>query len=398
MDTRPDVALVSLYPRSGRHHAGRSGVASYTSNLARALSDLGVGVAVVAQHETGEPTVRREANVHVHRAFRRGPRALMDAARTAIDTNAPVVHLQFETFLYGGPGALLALVPALTALKRARRRVVVTMHQVVDPTTVDADFVRLHRVRAPGSVARIGIDGLQRAIRRLADRVIVHEAAFTEIIEGAVVVPHGVEILSPADRSLARERLHLDDAPTAMCFGFVAPYKGLEAVLDAARMHRDDWRLVVAGGAHPRQSGSSYPDELRERWGDTARFTGYVDECAVPDWFSAVDVALFPYPRPFASSGALALALAYSTPVLMSPSLSRTVCAPGALTMPDDPHGLGAAVAESLNDPLRFARLRGASRAMRAGRTWPEIAARHLQAYREVSDADRPAGRSLRAG
>ena len=35
----PDVALVSPYPTRGERHGGASGVASYTANLAHALSD-----------------------------------------------------------------------------------------------------------------------------------------------------------------------------------------------------------------------------------------------------------------------------------------------------------------------------------------------------------------------
>ncbi|MGH3744274.1 MAG: glycosyltransferase, partial [Mycobacteriales bacterium] len=309
---RPDVALVSPYPAAGRRHEGFSGVASYTANLAHGLTGAGLNVRVVAPEAPG-PRAYDDEGVRVERSFRRGPRALSTALRAARATGAPVVHLQHELFLYGGPLALPALPVALRAARRTSVPAVVTMHQVVDPSTVDDAYVRMHRVAAPARLARAGLAGVQHTIGRLAARTVVHEPAFARFVPGAAVVPHGVEEHDPADRAAARRRLGLDpDAFTALCFGFVAPYKGLETACAAADLAGVD--VVVAGGEHPRLAGrDDYAGELRRRF-PAARFTGYVDEADVADWFGAVDVALFCYPRPHAASGALALALAYGTP------------------------------------------------------------------------------------
>ena len=67
-----------------------------------------------------------------------------------------------------------------------------------------------------------------------------------------------------------------------------------------------------------------------------ATFTGWVPDEDVTAWFSAADVAVFPYPKPFSSSGALALALAHRTPALLSPPLARSVGAPSVMTVPMD--------------------------------------------------------------
>ena len=54
--TRPDVSLIAPYPQlDGNHHAGTSGVASYTANLARALRDDGADVHVVAPFDDDGP-------------------------------------------------------------------------------------------------------------------------------------------------------------------------------------------------------------------------------------------------------------------------------------------------------------------------------------------------------
>ena len=257
----PDVALVGTYPTAGERHGGASGVASYTANLAHALAGAGASVTVTAAREPGEAPTSHDGGVRVERHFDRGRRALPNAVAAAAATGAPVVHVQHELFLYGGPAAIPGLLPALG---RRTCPTVVTLHQVVDPSTVDGSFTALHRVRAPAPLARWGVAGVQDAVGRLSDAVIVHEPAFARHVNGACVVPHGVETPPLPDRDAARLSLGLDDRLTVLCFGFVAPYKGLETALEAAALAGPAVQLVIAGGEHPRLAGRDpYASDLR---------------------------------------------------------------------------------------------------------------------------------------
>jgi glycosyltransferase involved in cell wall biosynthesis len=386
--SRPDVALVAPYPRLGNRHEGASGVASYTANLAHALTDAGAAVTVLAPAEAGEPEDGNDGGVHVRRAYGRGVRAVWDAAAAACDAGAPVVHLQHELFLYGGPASVPALPPALARLRRGPARTVVTMHQVVDPAGVDEAFVKQHRVKAPAAVARAGLSAVQETLRRLADAVVVHEPSFAEVVADAHVIPHGLETVEGRPRTEARARLGLEqDAFVALAFGFLAPYKGLEPALEAARRLGDEVQLVVAGGAHPRlaESGDRYADELQAAYGGDARFTGYVPDEQVHDWFAAADVALLLYPKPFSSSGALALALAHGTPVLMSEALAASIDVPDdcALhcTVPTEPEAVAARLGSLRRDRDLLERLAGCARRLGRDRGWPQVAQRHLEIY-----------------
>lgn len=386
----PDITLVAPYPTAGQRHAGPSGVASYTANLAHALSDRGAAVDVVAPQEPeapGEPAVSRDGPIVVRRAFERGPRALGSAAAAALSTRAPVVHLQHEMFLYGGPSSIPGIVPALSALRR-RASTVVTMHQVVDPQTVDRSFTDLHRVRVPPRVARHALDGVQRSIARLAGACVVHEHPFAGSVPGSVVIPHGVEERATPTRSEARRALGLesDGRLVVLCFGFLAPYKGLEATLEASELLGDDVLVVVAGGPHPRlaAAGDDYAAELEARFvGPGVRFTGWVPEDDVARWYGAADVAVFAYPAPFSSSGALALAFAHGTPVLLSPSLAACVGAADPLVTPTSPEGLAARLRE-LEDPDARDALGVASAALARSRAWPDVASAHLDLYEHL--------------
>jgi glycosyltransferase involved in cell wall biosynthesis len=397
----PDVALVTPYPPGGRSDLARTGVASYAAALAHHLVAAGADVRVVAPREADGAdgaggTSLKDAAVPVERAFAAGPTAWPAACRAALATGAPVVHLQHEVFLYGGATSVPGILPGLALLRGSGRAAVVTLHQVVEPSAVDGGFTRMHGVAVPPVLARAGLSTLQQGIRRAASGVIVHEDRFAEVLPDADVVPHGVADAEPEDRRTARARLDLGDELVVLCFGFVAPYKGLEHALDGAHRAGSGVRLVVAGDEHPRADHQGYARELRDRWGEHARFTGHVPEENVGSWFSAADVALLPYPNPHASSGALALALAYRTPVLLSPALGRTVGAPRDATVPLDPDALGARLAALTEDPSRLQPLAEVSRRLAQGRSWATVARRHLDLYGDLTDGSRPARRRVR--
>jgi glycosyltransferase involved in cell wall biosynthesis len=372
-------------------------VASYTANLSHALAGHGARVTVVAQTDDAEPASAQDGTVRVERRFRRGPGALVHGLRAARATGARVVHLQHETFLYGGPSSVPGLVGGMAALRRSGVSSIVTMHHVVGREMIDGGFTRLHRVAAPALAARTGLELLRSAIGRLADRVIVHEPAFTHALPGADVVPHGVEAVATPSRAAARTRLGTSRF-TVLCFGFVAPYKGLEPALEAARLAGDEVELVIAGGEHPRlrEAGDRYWANLAEAH-PHARFTGRVPEEDVASWFAAADLALFLYPQPVSSSGGLALALAHGTPVLLSPEMAATTGGPQALAAPRGEVALAQRLRALAADPAQRHTLRSAAAELAQGRRWPDVARRHLDIYEEVSHADRTSRGSLRA-
>ncbi|MEA2211723.1 MAG: hypothetical protein QOF83_1671 [Solirubrobacteraceae bacterium] len=386
---RPDLALITPYPDVGIRHGGMSGVASYAHNLAHALVDSGARVEVVAPLEPGErPRREVDGEVTVTRAFPRTSRGTGSAVRAALASRAPVVHLQHEFFLYGGAASTPRFAGGLRLVRARARGALATMHQVVDPTSIDRGFTELHRVRVPAWAARPGLAAAQRSLRRGADRILVHEPAFAQILSGATTVPHGIEpARHRAQPGAARERLGLDpERMVVLCFGFLAPYKGLETVLEAAELAGKSFDLVIAGGEHPRLTagGDAYHDELQRRFGHVARFTGRVPDEHVADWFAAADLAAFMYPRPFSSSGALALAVAHRTPVLVSPELAHTAGLSATLVAPREPKRLADRLRELAADPAARDALRSATERIAGERTWPAIAARHLELYEEV--------------
>lgn len=384
--SRDDVAIIAPYPRLGVRHGGHSGVASYSANLARALHASGADVTVVAPFERGEPTIGDDDGVQVRRAFRYGPAAVAQAFRAARTTDAPVIHLQHELFLYGGAAAVPGLLAALATGRRHKRGTVVTMHQVVDPAAVTPAYTRMHRIGVPAPVARRGVQALQQGIRVLSDAVIVHEKSFADVLPGALTVPHGMEVAPRIDRHQARVRFGLDQRPVVLCFGFLAPYKGLEVVGEAARRLGSSVQVVFAGGPHPRlEARHGYAAQLKAKYGDHVRFPGYVRDEDVHDWFAVADIVVLPYPSPHASSGPLALAISHGTPVLASTQMARTCGLPQEVAFGD-----ACELAHRLREVVDGASLRTTRdvvAGLRAERSWDAVARRHAQIYDQVKGA-----------
>ena len=404
---RPDIAMIAPYPSPGSRTT--SGVAWYSQNLARALADEGAAVTVLAPSDDQGSSSELDGEVRVRRCFAKGPAGLLRASGAALRSGARVSHVQHEAFLFGGPEAVPGLIGGLARLRRAGAGPVVTMHQVVRPAQVDRSFTELHRVSMPAPLARAGLSTLQQSIGRIARRTIVHERAFARQVPGSVVLPVG-SIRSTADEKPERrrqtdERLSAlraqygigPDEFVVLCFGFVAPYKGLEAALSAAEVAGHPVRVVVAGGEHPRLSGQGYLDGLEERFGATATFTGYVPERDVSSWFQAADAVLLAYPTAFSSSGVLALALEHGVPALLSPPLAEMTGLPPRMSTPLEPSLLAQRLVRLSKRGTELAELARWSAGLAEGRSWPQVARRHLEIYEEVTDAQRSASRGHRA-
>jgi glycosyltransferase involved in cell wall biosynthesis len=380
---RPDVALVSPYPAPGRTHDGTSGVASYTANLARGLAFRGASVLVVAPDEPAAPPAHSDGDVAVVRSGPRGPLALSRAIRMASDRRPGVVHLQHEMLLFGGLSSLATMPMATRQLRKFERGAITTVHQIVDPRDVSREFMTMHRLRGPVTAARVAISAYQEMLAS-AGVVIVHEPGFLSQLPDSVVIPHGVERQPRLPRAQARQRLGLSDERrlVVLCFGFVAPYKGLEAAL-AVATRAPEVLMVVAGGDHPRH-GPGYTETLERRWGDVARFTGWLSEEDIAAWHSAADVAFFGYPAPHSSSGAVSMAIGFGMPFLTSDALSRCMGLPPEVSVSLDGFELAERLRELADDRELLAKLRRASTRIVGRRSWAEVAERHLRLYQRV--------------
>jgi D-inositol-3-phosphate glycosyltransferase len=199
------------------------------------------------------------------------------------------------------------------------KRIVLTLHNVNAGRRDSADSL-LNRISL-------------RVQYRLADHTFVHtEKMKSELTEEfgvrgtrVTVIPFGINnsvpntALTPTE---AKRRLGISAAEKAILFfGNIAPYKGLEYLVEAFQRllaEQDDYRLIIAG--RPKNS-ETYWTALREVIrGNALQGRVLLREDYIPDdqtemYFKAADVLVLPY-RHIYQSGVLFLGYSFGLPVL----------------------------------------------------------------------------------
>jgi glycosyltransferase involved in cell wall biosynthesis len=396
----PDVLHLTPFPAAGAARPP-AGVPAFVSRLVPAYSRAGAARQLVLADRTGPgPDVIElpHPGVEVSRAYSPGVR--FGRVRGRFARRRPgVVHAQHEVFLYGGPAAAVQFPGVMRAARRAGHARVVTVHGVVDLTTVDRGFVDSNGSRMPPRAVRLLLRRLIRGAALGGDAVIVHDEGLAARLveqygvpaERVAVIPLPAPEAAPVPRDEARAALGLD-RPSVLFFGFVTGYKGLPLLLDGWERYRAAGgaaELVVAGGRHPRLAGDptyerGYAASMERAAAiGGVRWDGYVSDAQVPAYLSAADALVLPYRDGLSASGPMSFAFAYGLPVLASDVLRDSAPHPGGV-FPRDPEALAVVLHETLETPLG-AELALASRRAGEQRSLGAVADETLALYRRVS-------------
>jgi glycosyltransferase involved in cell wall biosynthesis len=139
--------------------------------------------------------------------------------------------------------------------------------------------------------------------------------------ERILVMEHGLnDIVPDHGRSSSECRAELGlpaDASILLLFGRIAPYKGVETLLDSFRDASDETYLVIAGSPYSAMYSRKLEGLLQEHPGRDrilyhAQFIGNAD---VATYFRAADALVMPY-RHIDQSGVLFLAFRFGLPVI----------------------------------------------------------------------------------
>jgi D-inositol-3-phosphate glycosyltransferase len=225
--------------------------------------------------------------------------------------------------------------------------------------------------RRTGPVDRLSL----RYLYRVVDHVLVHTPKMKrELVDDfkvaeqkVTIVPYGINDVIPvstASRSAAKERLGLQpDERVLLFFGNIAPYKGVEDLLEALAMLRDGHKrftLVLAGRVKDK-SCESYWTKLQalideyQLGGQILKEVRYIPDEDVGVFFRASDVTVLPYRRIY-QSGVLALSYAQGLPVIAANvgSLSEDVVEgkTGLVFRSGDPANLAATILDYFSSDL----------------------------------------------
>jgi glycosyltransferase involved in cell wall biosynthesis len=285
----------------------------------------------------------------------------------------------------------------LMALRASGARLADVCHNVAPfDTSADATKItkesRLHRAAF-------------RRVYACFDAVFVHSEVnrreFQRLYGGSPrrlhVIPHGNEAIfldagekSNGPGALVEQLSLKPGAPTALFFGTLVKYKGVEYLIDAfaeVRRGLPDAQLVVAGFPNPEVDTDALRARVAESGaGEAVKFYfGYVPVGEVSGLFAASDVVVFPYLMIY-QSGALQVAYSFAKAVVATDvgGLSEAVREgeTGLLVPPRDVRALAAALVSLLGDRERARRMGERGRELSETEySWEGIARRVLEVY-----------------
>jgi len=320
------LSVVSSYPEKGTIHSSRIvGVASYTKNLLIAIKKQQpeLSIAVFAEY-FDHPQIYSEDNIEVHRSWRRGSLSSLMSLYPLLQKDK-VILFSFEAYMVGNPIHTFVMLLSLLLLSWQGKKIVTILHQVVQ------DATRLEPNPLKALIINVGKSIVYSLILMFSSKIIVFEEYMKKILGSEnskiITIPHYIENMKPLNKQESRKRLGLLDGATyVLYFGFIAPYKGVDRLINA--WDRDTkQKLIVAGGINPNHKNDVDLTNFVKRVNEGAQkkgvlTTGFVDERNIIDYFSAADILILPYTTFMSSSGPLALAASYELPIIISSELS----------------------------------------------------------------------------
>ena len=302
------LVIVSPYPPA------ITGIGQYGYHISRTLADSRAfsHITLLTGQATNGGAFDAPAGVRVERVWRpnradAGARVI--ARLRQLQPEVVWFNLGATVFGHSAPANISGLLgPAVT--RRLGIPSVLTMHEM--PELAD-----LRLLRAPGGplgtlAARWVTWALTRAdivcvtLRHYMEWLVAHRPGTR-----AIHIPIG---MYDTPQTLAEPAV-----PSLLFFTSVAPFKGLELLLEAHRRLRDripNLELTVAGAEHPRFRGYLAHVQEQHRCLAGVRWLGHVPEAGVRDIFRRCQVVVLPYTAATGSSSVLYQAMMWGRSVV----------------------------------------------------------------------------------
>jgi glycosyltransferase involved in cell wall biosynthesis len=332
----------------------------YACGLGKSLAMSGITVDMICNTDMDTYEMRNTPNLRlvtlydksrrdqsVTRKILMYARVYLRLIRYATTSSARIVHI-----LWNYKVAVFDRTFLLLYYKVLGKQVVLTAHNI-------------------NAAERDGFDSLLNRLSlriqyRLLDHIFVHtERMKSQLIETfgvrekkITVIPFGMYDMVPQSTLTsagAKQRLGLADSDrTILFFGRIAPYKGMDLLVDAfgrLALQNKGYRLIIAGEpmkeseqqwAHLQQTIEQSP--IRRQ---VCQHTRFIGDNEIELYFKAADVLVLPYTQIF-QSGVLFMAYSFGLPVIATDvgSFGRDIVAgvTGFVCKPGDPVDLSQVI------------------------------------------------------
>lgn len=344
-----DLAVITPFPPR------LTGLGQYGLHLCQALARTGRLDRIVVLAETdvqaGGSVALGSSWVEARRCWRYGHPALgLQLLRGLEDARCWRVWVNFGFGGFGpSPPALLSALVGLTLAARRGFALLITLHEASAVGTEEAGTLW-------GLPLRPILEGLFRWLIRLGTVAVPLRADVQRL---RARFPQATIVHLPHGSFYPPEALPEPKRPGLLFFGHLAPYKGLDLLIEAFRSLRAQYpelSLEIAGAEHPRFPG--YAQRLRAASTHLPgiHWLGPVEEATVRALFARNTLVVLPYYQATGPSSVMICAATWGRAVMASnlPALRTAAAETGLLSEwipPGDPAALTHAIARLLQRP-----------------------------------------------
>jgi glycosyltransferase involved in cell wall biosynthesis len=387
------VAFVSrLYP-----------LTHYSLYLGRSLASINNGKLELIFYRSKSERVRLES-LRVKDVWSETIRYPFQIFREVLKDRPDVVHVQHEFNMFGRAITALMFPVLLFLLRLSGNKTVVTMHAVVTPSQVDAEFAR--KFAFPKSLwpfLRLVIATIYLSTLLLSFRTIVHAGVLKHQLERSYPanakriwhIPHGVED-RPTQVVSGKWTELLMGKKVILFFGYLGERKGVEYLLHAFReisIRHPNWMLVVAGGLLP-YSGP-YVTKLTKLISELGLKSRTIFLTTTPfppnelhELFEMAEFVVLPYTMSISASAPLSFAMGHGKPVVATDlgALAEEIedGNVGLLCKPEDAQDLFRAMNTLIDDPIKRRTFALNMKQKGMSRNWSTVAQKTYELYRDA--------------
>ncbi len=313
--------------------------------------------------------------------------SLLKLISKSLHAPADVYHVQFEYRTFGNFLRSLSVLAALSVILRVRRPVVITLHGIVVPDSL--------QTRRFGWLYYLAFFATVKFVSLFASLFVVHSDLMKDILASRYRI-HNVSMI-PCGSDTGLQTRPATRTNNLVFFGFIRPTKGIEKLIEALpSVHRflPNVSLTVAGSlARPEEI--SYLQELhrkveQNKLQNNVVFKnvsfGDVDERA--RIVRPATAIVLPYTDSFAEISAAVHDLAdYGVPIICSntPRFSELSDGFNCLKVDAAPTDLARAILRIFQDRQLWEHISSNLRLKAQHESWPIVAEQHMAAYRNVT-------------
>ena len=196
-------------------------------------------------------------------------------------------------------------------------------------------------------------------------------------------IPHGVNLLyKKMGKKVCMEKLNIHtEKPIVLFFGAIKEYKGLDVLIRS--LAGVNCFLLIAG--HIEGSFKKYQNLLEENHIDCMYFIDFIPEDDIPVFFQSADIAVLPYIDFHSQSGVLLQISKYSVPLVatnVGPFASYSEKYGNALICEkNNTNDLKKTVIQLLNDPDLQNKLKIGAKKIVVDHSWNSVAIKYKEAF-----------------